>query len=68
MTFNFELGKPLLPFEQLMGVLPESSKELVPLPYRVSIMSLQQNYVSPFAAAAYVRHRFADPRLLSEKI
>lgn len=36
MTFNFELGKPFYPFEQLMGVLPEASKGLVPLPYRVS--------------------------------
>ena len=38
MTFQFELGKPFLPFEQLMGVLPEASKELVPLPYRVSMV------------------------------
>jgi hypothetical protein len=35
MKFLFELGKPFLPFEQLMGVLPEASKELVPQPYRV---------------------------------
>lgn len=37
MTFHFELGKPFRPFEQLMGVLPEASKELVPAPYRVSM-------------------------------
>jgi hypothetical protein len=36
MSFCFELGKPFRPFEQLMAVLPEASKELVPLPYRVS--------------------------------
>lgn len=36
MTFNFELGKPFRPFEQLMGVLPEASKELIPMAYRVS--------------------------------
>ena len=30
MSFNFELGKPFRPFEQLMGVLPEASKELIP--------------------------------------
>ncbi|KAF9781094.1 exonuclease II [Thelephora terrestris] len=34
MEFRFELGEPFRPFEQLMGVLPEASKELVPLPYR----------------------------------
>ncbi|KAF9778851.1 exonuclease II [Thelephora terrestris] len=34
MVFHFELGKPFRPFEQLMGVLPEASKELVPPPYR----------------------------------
>lgn len=31
---NFELGKPFRPFEQLMGVLPDRSKQLVPAPYR----------------------------------
>ena len=36
MTFEFELGKPFRPFEQLMGVLPEASKELIPSSYRVS--------------------------------
>ena len=40
MTFQFELGKPFRPFEQLMGVLPEASKELVPPPYRVSMVYL----------------------------
>ena len=38
MAFQFELGKPFHPFEQLMGVLPEASKELIPPPYRVSII------------------------------
>jgi len=36
MEFHFELGNPFRPFEQLMGVLPEASKELVPSAYRVS--------------------------------
>ena len=36
MAFQFELGKPFRPFEQLMGVLPEASKELIPPCYRVS--------------------------------
>ena len=35
MSFHFDLGKPFRPFEQLMGVLPEASKELIPLAYRV---------------------------------
>ncbi|KAH9972179.1 XRN 5'-3' exonuclease N-terminus-domain-containing protein [Lactifluus volemus] len=34
MTFIFELGKPFRPFEQLMGVMPEASKELLPEAYR----------------------------------
>jgi 5'-3' exoribonuclease 1 len=36
MSFNFELGRPFRPFEQLMGVLPAASKELIPAAYRVS--------------------------------
>lgn len=36
MGFNFDLAKPFRPFEQLMGVLPEASKDLIPLAYRVS--------------------------------
>lgn len=35
MSFNFDLGEPFKPFEQLMGVLPEASKELVPPAFRV---------------------------------
>jgi 5'-3' exoribonuclease 1 len=35
MTFSFELGKPFRPFEQLMGVMPGASKELLPGPYQV---------------------------------
>ncbi|KAI9509818.1 exonuclease II [Russula earlei] len=34
MTFNFELGRPFMPFEQLMGVMPEASKELLPQAYQ----------------------------------
>jgi len=36
MTFKFNYGKPFHPFEQLMGVLPEASKDHIPLAYRVS--------------------------------
>ncbi|KAG2018391.1 exonuclease II [Coprinopsis cinerea AmutBmut pab1-1] len=34
MTFNFELGKPFKPYEQLMGVLPVASKDHIPLAYQ----------------------------------
>ena len=30
---NFQLGKPFRPFEQLMGVLPDRSKQIVPKSY-----------------------------------
>ena len=33
---NFKLGKPFKPFEQLMGVLPDRSKEIVPEAYHVN--------------------------------
>lgn len=36
LAFHFELGLPFRPFEQLMGVLPEASKDLIPPAYRVS--------------------------------
>ncbi|KAG8833381.1 hypothetical protein FRC17_010777 [Serendipita sp. 399] len=34
MRFHFTLGTPFRPFEQLMGVLPEASKEHIPEAYR----------------------------------
>lgn len=30
---NFKLGQPFRPYQQLMGVLPDRSKRIVPLPY-----------------------------------
>ncbi|CAG8484022.1 3337_t:CDS:10 [Funneliformis caledonium] len=33
-NINFEIGRPFKPFEQLMGVLPEGSKNLIPIPYQ----------------------------------
>jgi 5'-3' exoribonuclease 1 len=35
MEFSFELGEPFKPFQQLMGVLPEASKEHIPNAYQV---------------------------------
>jgi Xrn1 helical domain len=35
MSFSFDLGKPFQPYEQLMGVMPEASKELLPMAYQV---------------------------------
>lgn len=35
MKFEFKIGKPFKPFEQLMGVLPEASKSHIPLAFRV---------------------------------
>ena len=37
MKFDFQLGTPFTPFQQLMGVLPEDSKEHVPSAYRVCL-------------------------------
>ncbi|KAK0205111.1 exonuclease II [Desarmillaria ectypa] len=34
MTFNFELGEPFRPYEQLMGVLPVASKDHIPLAFQ----------------------------------
>jgi hypothetical protein len=35
MSFSFDLGKPFKPFEQLMGVMPEASRELLPQAFQV---------------------------------
>ncbi|KAG8762834.1 hypothetical protein FRC11_007551 [Ceratobasidium sp. 423] len=39
LEFNFELGKPFKPFEQLMGVLPSASHELIPEAFRELMFS-----------------------------
>lgn len=33
-VFNFKLGKPFLPFQQLLSVLPAASRNFLPPPYR----------------------------------
>ncbi|KAF3158412.1 hypothetical protein TWF788_004744 [Orbilia oligospora] len=38
-NLNFRLGSPFRPFEQLMGVLPDRSKKIVPEPYHVLMTS-----------------------------
>lgn len=35
---EFEQGAPLLPFQQLMAILPASSKDLVPVPLQVLML------------------------------
>ena len=39
MSFEFQLGTPFRPYEQLMGVLPVASMEHIPLAYQVSLVS-----------------------------
>ena len=36
---NFELGQPFRPYQQLMGVLPDRSKKIVPTPYHDLMIS-----------------------------
>jgi len=50
MTFNFDLGRPFRPFEQLMGVLPAASRDLIPQAYRVGFaLSLHVHMSSCYA-------------------
>lgn len=37
MNFYFPLGRPFHPYEQLMGVLPSASREIIPTAYHVSL-------------------------------
>lgn len=41
MKFDFHLGTPFQPFQQLMGVLPAASGEHIPLAYRVNTRILE---------------------------
>lgn len=44
LDFNFVLGKPLRPLEQLMAVMPPLSKELIPAPMQVLFKEFQEFY------------------------
>lgn len=60
MSFHFELGKPFRPFEQLMGVLPEASKDLIPVAYRVRIVlyaNASLNLLSLYRISCTIRIR-----------
>ena len=39
-SMKFEVGRPFLPFEQLMGCLPPASRDCVPRPYQHLMVSL----------------------------
>ena len=39
MSFDFQLGIPFRPYEQLMGVLPVASMEQIPPAYQVCLVS-----------------------------
>ena len=43
MEFTFDLGTPFKPFQQLMGVLPAASMELIPLAYQVNFYVFSLN-------------------------
>lgn len=45
--FEFEVGTPVKPFQQLMSVLPERSKKLIPIPYR-SLMTEEYSPIRDF--------------------
>lgn len=40
LKFDFELGKPFLPFQQLVSIMPTASKDLVPVAYRSVCLSV----------------------------
>ena len=46
-SIKFDMGAPLLPFQQLMGCLPPASSALVPRPYR-KLMSSPESPIIKF--------------------
>lgn len=43
----FDLGKPFMPFQQLLGVLPSASKDLLPQCYQVTLSSCPRHVSVP---------------------
>ncbi|XP_068754427.1 5'-3' exoribonuclease 1-like isoform X2 [Montipora capricornis] len=44
LSFQFELGTPFLPFEQLLAVLPAASRQLLPKPFQ-NLMIMEQSEI-----------------------
>ncbi|XP_021920765.1 5'-3' exoribonuclease 1 isoform X2 [Zootermopsis nevadensis] len=47
LELNFDMGKPFLPFQQLLAVLPTASKTLLPVPYQ-QLMSEKESPIFHF--------------------
>ena len=45
MSFDFQLGTPFKPYEQLMGVLPVASMDQIPLAYQVRLVSAKLSLI-----------------------
>ena len=69
LSFDFELGKPFKPFEQLMGVLPVASMVNIPLGYRVRAF---KEYIYLLGVestpGSHVRRELVNSGLLSPQI
>jgi len=68
MSFEFELGTPFKPYQQLMGVLPEASKEQIPLAYRVCLILPASHSIvhNSCPTGPNVQSGFSDIGLLSQ--
>ena len=66
MSFDFQLGIPFRPYEQLMGVLPVASMEQIPLAYQVRLVSAKLCIgLTSLAIGFDVRSKFTHSRFLS---
>lgn len=50
MKLKFELGKPFLPFQQLLGVLPPNSKDLLPEAYQPLMLNPNSELIDFYPA------------------
>lgn len=64
LMIEFDLGKPFMPFEQLLAVLPAASKDLLPKCYQVGCNILRDVSLSPVNAAALLLVRVQDSFIL----